>query len=349
MAKKAAHLESIWPLTGRPRRPVRTASTGRGCRGCTITAVLGTVPAVLGTLGAVLGTLDAVLGTRDSFDGDWISNLARARAAGRRPATSGVGPAAPLTARACMLASTLALMTEFIRAPWGHRLGGPRSSPGDLTHGAVGGALARHWRGWRGRRLVRPPTKPRWRRRPSAATRWRWPAPLGRHLPKDSLALLLEPAQAVVVALERWLLVAHPRERRLALRHLLLHLRALELLPLHRLPRISLEVLGRRTLLLLLCGRRPPLLCLWLRPLLLLLLRPDSTSDRLLLLLLADDVLLGEDAGHHGRLHLPSADVGLASGRPRAKLLAAVAVIRAVGRHVRARRSCCSRRAFGVR
>jgi hypothetical protein len=76
MAKKAAHLESIWPLTGRPRRPVRTASTGRGC---TITAVLGTVPAVLGTLGAVLGTLDAVLGTRDSFDGDWISNLARAR------------------------------------------------------------------------------------------------------------------------------------------------------------------------------------------------------------------------------------------------------------------------------
>jgi hypothetical protein len=163
------------------------------------------------------------------------------------------------------------------------------------------------------------------------------------------LALLLEPAQAVVVALERCLLVAHPRERRLALRHLLLHLRALELLPLHRLPRISLEVLGRRTLLLLLCGRRPPLLCLWLRPLLLLLLRQDPTSDRLLLLLLADDVLLGEDAGHHGGLHLPSADVGLASGRPRAKLLAAVAVIRAVGRHVRARRPCCSRRAFGVR
>jgi hypothetical protein len=164
------------------------------------------------------------------------------------------------------------------------------------------------------------------------------------------LALLLEPAQAVVVALERCLLVAHPRERRLALRHLLLHLRALELLPLHRFPRISLELLGRRTLLLLLlCGRRPPLLCLWLRPLLLLLLRQDPTSDRLLLLLLADDVLLGEDAGHHGGLHLPSADVGLASGRPRAKLLAAVAVIRAVGRHVRARRSCCSRRAFGVR
>ena len=104
MAKKAAHLESIWPLTGRPRRPVRTASTGRGCRGCTITAVLGTVPAVLGTLDAVLGTIPAVLGTRDSFDGDWISHLARARAAGRRPATPGVGPAAPLTARACMLA-----------------------------------------------------------------------------------------------------------------------------------------------------------------------------------------------------------------------------------------------------
>jgi hypothetical protein len=162
------------------------------------------------------------------------------------------------------------------------------------------------------------------------------------------LALLLEPAQAVVVALERCLLVAHPRERRLALRHLLLHLRALELLPLHRFPRISLELLGRRTLLLLLCGRRPPLLCLWLRPLLLLLLRQDPTSDRLLLLLLADDVLLGEDAGHHGGLHLPSADVGLASGRPRAKLLAAVAVIRAVGRHVRARRPCCSRRAFAL-
>ena len=151
MAKKAAHLESIWPLTGRPRRPVRTASTGRGC----------TIPAVLGTVPAVLGTLNAVLGTRNPFDGDRISNLARARAAGRRPATPGVGPAAPITARASMLASTLALMVEFIGAPRGHRLGGPRSAPGDLTHGAVGGTLARHWRGWRGRRLVRPPAKPR--------------------------------------------------------------------------------------------------------------------------------------------------------------------------------------------